>query len=167
MLLYGNVSEAKKLEMVPGILIYSFTSFSERYHRLGFLIPPNYIGGSSEMEFDFNYMKYILEVDQVFYQFFGCIILPLDFGQTVFLCTSDNEWSDLMIESLLKLIQQRYGYCGTKIDSDDDFYSANESEFDPGYGLMNLDADRERYAFLEESDRLRRGGKPYTDDGDL
>lgn len=164
MLLYGNVAQARNLEGVTGIHIFSFTSFTERYPRLNLLIPPNYLGGCSEMEFDINYMRYILELDNIFFQFFGCIILPLYLGETVYLCTTDNDWSDIMIESLLKLIQQRYGYNATKVECDDDFYSANDSDFEPSYGLMNLDSDKDRYALMEETMRLQNGGKPYTDD---
>ena len=46
---------------------------------------------------------------------------------------TSEDWSENIVESLLKLIQQRYGYNAYRIDSYDDYqfaYANNISEFD-------------------------------------
>lgn len=102
MLLYGN---ARNIQ--DQCVIYNFTSYIEGYRRLN-LIPPNSLGASSEYEFDQRYMEFILSNDYNFVEFFN-IIYNLYSGQDVYIIISDDPWSETLVESLLKLIQQRYG----------------------------------------------------------
>lgn len=160
MLFYGIADLARFVEG-PKCRIYSFTSFAERYPRLQTLIPPNFLGASSEKDFDINYMHYVFDVDTNFFEFMNCIVEPLYQGMDVYLCIANNEWSEIMIESLLKMIQQRYGYNATRIEHINDLFNAEITDFEPTYGLMNLDEDNKRFAYLVTQNELR-GGPAYV-----
>lgn len=132
--------------------IYNFTTMKEGYESLQTLIPPNQIGHLDGYEFDVTYMKYIMSNDYVFMWFFR-IIYNLYIGKDVFLLSSEDDWSENLIESLLKLVQQRYGINGINIVTDEDYIDASVHsivEFAPGYGLYNLDIDKDRFLNLIE-----------------
>jgi hypothetical protein len=77
-------------------------------------------------------------------------------NRDVFLLVSNDNWSKILIESLLKLIQQRYGINGVYIDTEDDLLYAEESGFSD-YGVLNLDEDRTRYMNLYEQYAISTG----------
>ena len=147
MLMYGN---SKNIPL-DNCIVYNLTSLIEYYPRLNLLVPSG-IGYYDGFEFDLAYMNYILGNNDVFAQFFS-IIMNLYIGNDVYIITDDENWSENLVESLFKLIQQRYGYNGARIDSYDDYISLknskNNGKFDPGYGLANLDSDKERFAFYD------------------
>lgn len=156
MLMYGDFRN-----VIDNGFVYNLTSMREGFTRLPLLIPPNEIGRSSGREFDISYANYILGNDFVFKSFFD-IIYALYGGLDVYLIIDESDWSENLVESLLKLIQQRYGYNAIKINCFDDYLQAYNSkyvsEFNPYYGLQNLDMDKERYAYFVESQRIRNGG---------
>ena len=152
-LMYGTPDA---VQYVDKCKIYNFNSLLDGYEPL-YLTPPREVGiygmngtmgytGYNEYQFDVNYMKYIIGNDGPFMQLMR-IIMELYEGHNVFLIVSPDDWSTALIESLMKLIQQRYGINGIKIGSFDDFVYAEETEF-TGYGLFNLDQDKERYSFI-------------------
>lgn len=152
-LMYGTPDA---LRYVDKCKVYNFNSLLDGYEKLH-LVPPKEIGiynmygdpgltSYTEYQFDINYMNYIIGNDVPFMQLMK-MIMDLYQGNNVFLIISPDEWSMVLIESLMKLIQQRYGINGVKIDSFDDFVYAEETEF-TGYGLFNLDQDKERYSFI-------------------
>ena len=151
MLYYGNSQNIQEQ-----CVVFNFTSYIEGYRRLN-LIPPNSLGASNEYEFDQLYMDYIMRYDFRFVEFFN-IIYYLYSGQDVYLVISDDSWSEVLIESLLKLIQQRYGYNAVRVNCFDDIVFSEPSSFNKSYGLINLDNDMERYTYLLESSRLASGG---------
>lgn len=156
MLLWGNPQN------ITGEYVFNVTSMCEGYRRLN-LIPPNSLGLFMDRDFDIAYALYILNNDWIFFDFFSIIyLLYLEKGD-VYLIFSDENWSINLAESLLKLIQQRYGYNGFRIDNMEDLFAANNIQvgFNTSYGLANLDEDKARYGFLEESLRIRNGGRPY------
>ena len=101
----------------------------------------------------------------MFCEFFQ-IIYNLYLGYDVFILASSEDWSENILESLLKLIQQRYGYNAVRIDSDDDYIFARNNmtfDFDPRFGIYNLDQDKERFSYLIENFRLANNGNlPYN-----
>lgn len=156
MLMYGNSNN-----IITTGIVFNLTSMKEGFDRLSRLIPPNTIGRFTDREFDIVYANYIMSNDFVFKEFFD-IIYPLYTGLDVYIIISDDDWSENLTESLLKLIQQRYGYNGGKINCIDDYYfmvnSKNYSDFDRSYGLANLDIDKERYTYIVENARIKSGG---------
>lgn len=154
MLLYGDINNIQY-----DCEIYNFCSLIEGYKDAK-LMPPNSLGAISEYDFDIKYMHYILDNDYIFMNFMS-IIIDLYYGKNVYLIISEknDEWCSMITESLLKLIQQRYGIVAAKIDSFEDIFYVKDSTFNPYYGLANLDMDKERYTYLCESIRLANGGK--------
>ena len=157
-LMYGTPDA---VQYVDKCKIYNFNSLLDGYEPL-YLTPPREVGiygmngtmgytGYNEYQFDVNYMNYIIGNDGPFMQLMR-IIMELYEGHNVFLIVSPDDWSTALIESLMKLIQQRYGINGTKIGSFDDFVYTEETEF-TGYGLFNLDQDKERYSFIIASEK--------------
>ena len=140
-------------------VIYNITSMREGLQRLN-LVPPNSMGHMIDKDFDIVYANYIMCNDAIFYDFFQ-IIYTVYLGKDVLLLYSDDQWSENMAESLNKLIQQRYGYNCIKITSFDDYIYAvmnMEDGFNTEYGILNLDQDKDRFAYISESIRLHNGG---------
>lgn len=160
MLMYG---EARNI-FEKDCIIFNLTSLVEGFPRLVYLIPPNTLGKLSGRDFDLAYASYVFENDLPFRDFFA-IIYNLYIGNDVFIVVSDSDWSENLIESLLKLIQQRYGYNANRIDSYEDYLyfctCKSNSDFNPYFGIMNLDMDKERYAYILEAERLKNGGAIY------
>ena len=148
MLMYGT-NDA--LSFLDNCIIYNLTSMNQRFKSLPLLIPPNNIGKFTGKEFDMAYAQWIMNNDPVFYQFFGAIIMELYNGHDIFLIVSSDDWSEDLVESLLKLIQQRYGYNACRVESLEDynlFFHSNTGDFNPYFGIQNLDMDKERYSCL-------------------
>lgn len=165
MLMYGVARDDILAIRFSGTgVVYNLTSMREGMTNLRLLIPPNIIGRFTDREFDIAYADYIMNNDNIFCEFFQ-IIYNLYIGNDVFILASEEDWSENILESLLKLIQQRYGYNSVRIDSDDDYiFAANNMSFGfaPGYGLYNLDQDKERFSYLMENARLQTGKLPYN-----
>lgn len=148
MLYYGTSNIIDVLN--PDTIIYNITSYKEGLNRLN-LLPPldRRLFKDDGREFDILYAQWIFNNDAQFYDFFR-IIYDLYLGKDVFLVMDYSDWSENIIESLLKLIQQRYGYNGMLIDSFDAYiYAQNNilSGFDSVL-LPNLDMDKDRFSIL-------------------
>ena len=154
MLLYGTV---QNIVTTSNCEVYNFSSLAERYTRLH-LLPPKEFGKDYNYQFDLMYAKWIFDNDEVFFDFM-MIIYNLYLGKDVFIIV-DNDLEQLN-ESLFKLIQQRYGYEANRINCQEDFLYTEESSFSE-LGLMNLDQDKDRLAYMLESMRLAQGGQPYV-----
>lgn len=146
--MYGSSIMADYVFDRPNTKVYNLTSLAERYAPFRIpLVPPNSLGSNSEYEFDVNYMHWILDNDGNFCTFMN-IIVDLYKGTDVFIITSEDEWSEILTESLMKLIQQRYGILSAKINNVEDLLYATDSSFAEGYGIFNLDNDIERFDYL-------------------
>lgn len=143
MLLYGTVQVIK---YIPESVIFNYSGLTEDFPRIR-IMPPRDLGASSEYDFDIKYYNYLLNTDEVFMEFMKIILLLYE-GKDVFLIISKDEWSTILIESLLKVIQQRYGINGAEIATEEDMFYVEESDFDPGFGLINLDQDKDRYTYI-------------------
>ena len=152
MLMYGP-SSCMNIRFAGQGIEYNFTSFKEGGVRLNYLLP-NIQQISDDFEFDFAYAQYLMTNDQVFVEFFQ-IIYNLYLGKDVFIAVEPNEnWAENVLESLLKFIQERYGYNAIKIESEEDYLFARNnfnSDFNPEFGLYNLDVDKERFFTLVSS----------------
>jgi hypothetical protein len=157
LLLYGNYQNIPE-----DCIVFNFCGLIEKYQSCN-LIPPNNLGAVSEYDFDLRYMHWIIDNDSNFTNFMN-IIMQLYYGKNVYLITSDNndDWSNALKESLLKLIQQRYGIEAVEVDCLDDIVYAKDCEFSE-YGIINLDQDKERYLYLYESYRISNGGQVYNE----
>ena len=159
MLMYGPASAADIKFGGKGVM-YNLSSMREGFISLQALIPPNTIGRLTDREFDIAYANYIMSNDTLFCIFFQ-IIYNLYIGKDVFIIISTEDWSENLLESLLKLIQQRYGYNSVLINTEADYlYAANSMNFGfaPEYGIYNLDQDKERFTTLIEQYRIANNG---------
>ena len=159
MLMYGPASAADIKFGGKGVM-YNLSSMREGFISLQALIPPNTIGRLTDREFDIAYANYIMSNDTLFCIFFQ-IVYNLYIGKDVFIIVSTEDWSENLLESLLKLIQQRYGYNGVLINTEADYlYATNSMNFGfaPGYGIYNLDQDKERFTTLIEQYRIANNG---------
>lgn len=164
MLFYGTVQNIKNINL-DNCVVYNFTSLTEDYPNIG-LMPPNSLGLLSGLDFDIAYMNYIMNDDIIFCRFMN-IMMNIYYGHSVYLIISNDNWSELLIESLLKLIQQRYHLNGYRIESMDDYIYASSSDIN-SYGLFNIDQDKERWTYLQEMTKIRtNGNRLYDDDGYL
>lgn len=160
MLMYGNGANST----IVDAKIYNVSSMREGYENLQILIPPNVIGKTFDREFDINYYNYIMQNDQVFMEFFR-IIQDLYLNKNVYLMFGDDEWSENLCQSLLKIIQQRYGYNGYYIDNMNDYLYASmndTSDFNKEYGIYNLDQDKMRYSYLVKQIQIRLPQDQYN-----
>lgn len=155
MLMYGNANNIQ-----DDCIVYNFSGLIESIPNLN-LMPPNKLGAIDEYSFDLAYFHWIFDNDIIFMRLMN-IILPLYAGKNVYLVVSDegffNDWGITLRESLLKLIQQRYGINGVNINSFEDRIYATDDDF-TDYGVINLDNDLDRYRYLYESNRINCGGQ--------
>lgn len=102
---------------------------------------------NDEREFDISYANYLMSNDAAFTDIMK-IMYNLYQGFDVF-CISDvtDEYNELFVESVLKFIQQRYGFNGQILGDVEDFKYTVDSTFTI-QGLYYLDLDKERFAML-------------------
>lgn len=153
MLMYGyDNPEVANIVFGDSCIVYNLSSMKMIKNTIQLqLVPPNSLGHLYDKDFDIAYMNWILSNDVNFVNFFQ-IIYHLYIGKDVMILVSKEDWSENLIESLMKLIQQRYGYNAVQIASDYDYvYAKNNidnSDFAPGYGLFNLDQDNDRFDMI-------------------
>ena len=158
MLMYGPGLIIKDILEIPQTKVYNFSSLREGFPRLN-LMPPRTLGANTEYEFDVKYMQYVIGTDIVFMNFMT-IILDIYNGFNVYLLVSEDDWSRLLIDSLMKLIQQRYGINGILVNSMEDFMYAKDDYFSD-YGILNLDQDKDRYAYIDQQYKLMGAGDKH------
>lgn len=158
--------------------LYNFSSLSERGERLFTLLPPfRSEQFRNERDFDMLYAAYILENDYVFKDFFKIVYSQYENGvgsNTVVLVGRD-EIRDIMTESVIKLIQQRYGINSYLINEAEDWedidYDDDATNFDVP-GVLTFDQDKERFVDLTVDiskviEENRRNGESIIPKGEL
>lgn len=129
------------------VVVYNISSYLEGYQRL-FLLPDNNITFEDEFEFDIKYANYILTNQKSYISLIHLMIDVYDNKDVYLLVTRDNGYFDYLTESIIKLIQVRYGYPVCLINDKEDYKYIN---IDPNFytmslqGLYNFDIDKEFY----------------------
>lgn len=146
MLMVGTIQH---LFLTDNTVILNFCSLNEWYPRLH-LFPPNYVKENllnyAEYEFDLEYANWIISNDDAFIDFMQ-IVYPLYEGKDVFLLVSDDPILDMYTQSLLKFIQQRYGYNGFYVTCTEDVLTAVDQGLSE-FGAHNLIMDKERLSYI-------------------
>lgn len=151
--MFGNINMARAYEQRYNASLLAFTSLAEGLDTLR-LLPPNNLGAISEYDFDVRYMNFIMMDNSNFIEFMK-LIYKIYTNENVFLVVNDMDaWSNILVESLLKFIQQRYGINATYIKDIEDLDSINDVEINPYYGINNLDNDSERLSDLNARFRI-------------
>ena len=148
MLMYGPASAADIKFGGKGVM-YNLSSMREGFISLQALIPPNTIGRLTDREFDIAYANYIMSNDTLFCIFFQ-IVYNLYIGKDVFIIVSTEDWSENLLESLLKLIQQRYGIRSYIINDICDIDPFALSDFETEIGYQNYLRDVEWYLTMKQ-----------------
>ena len=158
MIVFGNTKCLKYAEFALNndkeqLSIFNLSSTLEVGERLFKLIPPfNVEQYNDEKEFDINYANYILTNDEAFIDLMKIIYLQYENNNDmlIYIVVDFDDIRDVITESLIKFIQQRYGINSSIIKEYEDFDTVEDSEFDIN-GLYNLDQDKERYVLLVNS----------------
>ena len=161
--------EYKKISRV---LIYNLSSYFSDVPTLSMLIPNiQYIPESAldgdisvVPEFDIMYGQHVIQNNEAFLQLMMLLVPEYTEPDTLIQVLIDrSEFRDAITESLVKLVQQRYGYNICIVNEIDDFIYAEESDFSIP-GLFALDADLERWRMMMASmgQRLARYKKVTT-----
>lgn len=137
---------------IKNIIKYNLSSYNSDVQSLGSLIPnPEFIpedcitGDCSTAEFDMAYHASIFNNPNSFYQFMNLIIPVYMYPDLlVQILINKSPYRDIITESLIKLIQQRYGYNSFIINEIDDILYTDEPDFSIS-GLVALDNDIEQY----------------------
>lgn len=143
------------------LVVFSLTGMREGFPTLG-ILPPNTILFSddpNERISDEIMMNYIFSNDNIFFEFFSKVMYPLYSGADVYIVVTNGSVFDSITESVIKIIQQRYGYNAAYINYADDLsYIDKDTNFSLT-GVYNFDIDKERYTAIGAS----TFGIPQTD----
>lgn len=146
-------------------IVWNLSSLLEGFQRI-YLLPPMGVVKADEKAFDIQYAEWILQNDAVFFEFFSKIMIQLYSGLNVFILIKKTEFIYDVSDSLIKFIQQRYGYNSNIINTAEDWEYAEDSNFNV-FGIKNLDADKQRYFDygvsvlrweIDENGRLKQRG---------
>lgn len=139
------------------VVTYNLSSYFSDVATLNMLIPSiaympeETIDGdiSSFPAFDVAYGEYIMNNIDAFCQFMNIIIPAYTSPDTlVQILINSSEFRDAITESLIKLIQQRYGYNIYIVNDIEDFLYTEESDFSiPGLFALDQDLIRWRSMF--------------------
>lgn len=126
-------------------VVFNLNSNSNVFQPI-YLMPPREMLMSSH-EFDQQYISLILTNDTYFMEFMKIINLLKD-GKDVFILTYNEESTfNPISETLLKFIQQRYGYDYQEVHSVSDYNPYDPSGFTTP-GILQFDDDFRRYEEL-------------------
>lgn len=148
MLVFGPIIALPKWKPFT---VYNFTSTAEYIPRLD-LLPPREIVTMNEYEFDLAFSRFVLE-DNNHFNALMQIIYSLYNGDDVFVAISNlsEPYLNNLNESLMKLIQQRYGYNANRVNFAEDILYIDSCDGEFSFdGLMIFDQDRERYVYNME-----------------
>ena len=140
------VTGVELLNNLQGFTVYNVSSMYEGIPRLN-ILPTAMINCGDEKMFDMSYANYILENDAIFSEMMK-IMYSLYMNENVALLVTRNPVLDVITESLLKLIQQRYGYSAYLINCIEDLEYVNIDFSFSLAGLYNFDIDKERFVVL-------------------
>lgn len=138
--------------VIDRFVIFNLSSLLEGFERVN-ILPPFKLD-RNDREFDIMYANYIIENDAIFYEFMK-IMMSLYYGLDTLILVDKQEHNEYVNESLIKFIQQRYGYICNSINVNEDWEYVQESEFSI-QGLYNIDKDKERFAYIHV---VQRGEK--------
>ena len=141
--------ESKRIKQV---IRYNLSSYYSDVPTLNMLIPSiDYIPEESlegDMvycpSFDLSYHGFIIENPEAFCQFMSIIIPAYMSPETmVQVYINHSEYRDAILESLVKLIQQRYGFNAYIVNELSDFMYADDSDMSiPGLCAIQQDISR-------------------------
>lgn len=131
-------------DIIRDSVVFNLSSLFEGFDRVN-ILPPFKID-RYDRDFDVMYANYILENENVFYEFMK-IIMSLYYDLITVILVDKSDIYEPINESLMKFIQQRYGLICNSINYIEDWECIQDSEFSI-QGLYNLDLDKERFVYI-------------------
>ena len=143
--------------------VYNFSSLTQNVRRLpGMMVqaPQDvYTNPNSEKVFDLWYYNYIM-TNPVSFVSLMMIMLKIFDGKNVYICISDymsDRYISNMNESLMKMIQSRYGITCHIVNTPEDFRYIREKGCSfSGVGLKNMKADEDRFVKFAQDGTIKR-----------
>lgn len=132
------------------IIIFNFSSFIEGYSNLNNLNPLNYYSFDrvdvDSADFDVWYYKFIFKNQPSYIEFLS-VMYYVYMGYDVFILIDfNNIYSNMIIESLIRIIKTRYGLaCNITENLADDYDSLIDKNQVFIEGIRQLDSDIENY----------------------
>lgn len=133
------------------IVVFNLNSFVEGFERVRIL--PNNVEGmfnytGDQLIADQILMNSIISNDDIFFEFFSKIMYPFYCGLKVILLITNEEPYSFYTESIMKIIQGRYGYNAILINEASDFSSEDLDDSMSLNGIYNFDQDKLRYSAM-------------------
>ena len=101
---------------------------------------PEYV---NSIDFDLYYISYIFNNEDVFKSFMSLLSTAYE-GIICVVMVQRDGYRDTIMESLIKIIQQRYGYNSWIVSDQEDIFSVRESTFTP-MGITVLKEDLTKF----------------------
>lgn len=131
-------------EVVDKCVVFNLSSLLEGFERIN-ILPPFKLD-RYDRDFDIMYADYILQNDNVFYEFMK-VMMAIYYGLDVVVLIDKMDIHEYVNESLMKFIQQRYGIISNNINEINDWDSVEDCDFSL-QGLFNMDQDKERFTTI-------------------
>lgn len=140
---------------VRQVVKYNLSHYYAEMPMLNLLVPSSEFisediltGDCATTDFDREYHNFILSNDAAFCQLMSIIVpVYMQPDTLVHIAILYNDYTIAFVESLIKLIQQRYGYNSYFINDVEDFLYITEPEFSIP-GLFVLDQDLARWRMM-------------------
>ena len=158
----------------PNIVVFNLTSFKEGLPSLINLVPhyQEHFNTLDELQFDINYAQYVLSSIPAFNELMFIMMNLYDMRDVYITVSKQNWYYESINESLMKLIQQRYGYNYFEINTVEDYEYAKSADYNDYsfnvQGIFNLDQDKElfiRNRVIEEG--INENGESNMGEGRL
>lgn len=139
------------LQHINNAVLYNLSSYYSGFENITGLITKIQIFNTTQLppnefiyspQFDNIYANSVLQNNELFYDFIKIMINALEYN--VVILVAHDPYRDAITESIIKLIQVRYGYNCWEVEETEDLECLKESYFTP-YGLLALDQDKRRF----------------------
>lgn len=163
MIVFGEPNNFLNTDIIKDYYVFNLSSLINNIMPIRLLPDPSIINCSDERQFDQSYFNFIFNDDFRFYEFFSKLINPIYSGKNVIVLVQRSLFYDAITESIIKLIQQRYGYNNLAIinDPEDIDYIPKDNTFTVN-GVYNLDIDKSRYSSIYAGRNMNYFDKDYS-----
>lgn len=148
MILMGNYMNIPNQEQVDDLVLYNLSSPIMGFQVVD-LLPPYELEFTYDNTFDKIYYDYIINNDNKFMNLMA-IIMNEYHNRNTYIIVSEGQGYDYINESLMKLIQVRYGIIVQYINDKSD-YEMLRDDTDISFSIFGMESlmiDKERYALI-------------------
>ena len=103
-------------------------------------------------EIDVEYWNLIMQRPNMFNDLMKLVLNSFE-GYVCMVLVHHDNYRDAVLESIIKLIQQRYGFTPWIVQDEEDISVIEEPEY-TAQGLVTLDEDRKRYHIMYEAGQV-------------